>query len=93
MDAPKQSQQPQQPPLQQPQQPAPQQPQQPQQPLPALNWSYFNLEFAGRPAENAEAHLLHTNGWMNIHNIPDGLKVGRFCLTLVDEARLWYESL
>ena len=30
---------------------------------------------------------------MNIHNIPDGLKVGRFCLTLVGEARLWCESL
>ena len=30
---------------------------------------------------------------MNIHNIPDDLKLGRFCLTLVGEARLWYESL
>ena len=40
-----------------------------------------------------EAHLLYTNDWMNIHNIPDDLKVGRFCLTLAGEARLWYESL
>ena len=30
---------------------------------------------------------------MNIHNIPEGLKVVRFCLTLVGEARLCYESL
>ena len=30
---------------------------------------------------------------MNIHNIPVDLKVGRFCLKLVGEARLWYESL
>ena len=30
---------------------------------------------------------------MNIHNIPVEIKVGRFCLTLVGEARLWYESL
>ena len=95
MDAPEQ---PQQPPSQQPQKspPQPQPPQQPQQlqqPLPALNWSHFMPEFAGRPAEDAEVHLLCTNDWMNIHNIPDGLKLGRFCLTLVGEARLWYESL
>ena len=108
MVAPKQPQQPQQPPLQQPQQPQqpplqqpqqpqqpspqPQQPEQPHQPQPALNWSHFNPEMAGRPAEDVEAHLLCTNDWMNIHNIPEGLKVGRFCLTLVGEARLWYES-
>ena len=84
---------------QQPEQVAPQGPQQPPavpqnvQPQPALNWSHFKPEFVGRPAENVEAHFLCTNGWMNIHNIPDDLKVGRFCLTLVGEARLWYESL
>ena len=53
----------------------------------------FKPELAGRPAEDAEAHLLCTNDWMNIHNIPDSLKVGTFCFTLVGEARLWYESL
>ena len=80
---------------QQPQQVAPQRPQQPptvlqnvQQPQPTLNWSHFKPEFAGRPAEDVEAHLLCTNDWMNIHNIPDDLKVGMFCLTLVGEARL-----
>ena len=90
MDAPKQQQQ----------QVAPQGPEQPptvpqnvQQPQPALNWSHFKPEFEGQPAEDVEAHLLHTNDWMNNHNIPDDLKVGRFCLTLVGEARLWYESL
>ena len=92
MDAPKQQQQ-------QPQQQVvpqgPQQllavPQNVQQPI--LNWSHFRPEFAGTPEEDAKAHLLCTNDWMNIHNIPVDLKVGRFCLTLVGEARLWYESL
>ena len=27
------------------------------------------------------------------HNFPEAVKVERFCLTLVGEARLWYESL
>ena len=58
-----------------------------------MNWSHFKPEFVGRPAEDAEVHLLCTYDWMNILNIPDDLKVGRFCLTLVGEARLWYESL
>ena len=30
---------------------------------------------------------------MNTHNFPKGVKGQRFCLTLVGEARLWYESL
>ena len=30
---------------------------------------------------------------MNIHNIPVDLKVGRFYVTLIGEARLWYGSL
>ena len=30
---------------------------------------------------------------MEAHNFPDGDKVRHFCLTLVGEARLWYESL
>ena len=28
-----------------------------------------------------------------MHDFPDHIKVQRFCLTLVGEARLWYESL
>ena len=40
-----------------------------------------------------EAHLLHTNDWMETHNFQQGVKVQRFCLTLIGEARLWYGSL
>ena len=30
---------------------------------------------------------------MEAHNFPEGDKVRHFCLTLIGEARLWYESL
>ena len=30
---------------------------------------------------------------MNTHDFPDGVKVQRFYLTLMGEARLWYASL
>ena len=30
---------------------------------------------------------------MDTHAFPEGVKVQHFCLTLVGEARLWYESL
>ena len=30
---------------------------------------------------------------MDTHGFPDHVKVQRFCMTLVGEARLWYESL
>ena len=40
-----------------------------------------------------EAHLLRTNNWMDTHDFQDQVKVQRFCLTLVGEARLWYKSL
>ena len=62
-------------------------------PMPQLNWSHFNPEFAGEPHEDAEAHLLMPNYWMDIHAFPEGVKVQRFCLTSVGEAMLWYESL
>ena len=57
-----------------------------------LNWSYFKPDFSGKP-EDAEAHLLRTNDWMTTHDFPDDQKVRRFCLTLLGEARLWYETL
>ena len=57
------------------------------------NWSCFKPEFSGKPDEDAEVHLLHTNDWMNAHHFIDGVKVQRFCLTLLGEARLWYQSL
>ena len=58
-----------------------------------LNWSYFKPEFSGKPDEDAEACLLCTNDWMNAHHSVEGVKVQRFCLTLLGEARLWYHSL
>ena len=61
--------------------------------MPQLNWSHFKPGFTGKPDEDAEAHLLRTNGWMDIHAFEEGVKVQRFHLTLVGEARLWYESL
>ena len=33
------------------------------------------------------------NDWMNAHHFVDGIRVQRFCLTLLGEARLWYQSL
>ena len=67
----------------------PQAPQAPQgQQLVHLNWSYFQPEFSGKPDEDAGAHLLHSNGWMNVYHFIDGVNVQRFCLTLLGEPRL-----
>ena len=72
----------------------PQVPQAPQgQPFIHLNWSNFKPEFSGKPDDDAEVYLLHTNDWMDTHHFIDGVKVQRFLLTLLDEARLWYQSL
>ena len=56
-----------------------------------LNWSYFKPEFSGKPDDDAEAHLLCTNDWMTTHHFVEGVKVQRFCLTLLGEARLRYQ--
>ena len=61
--------------------------------VPQLNWSHFKPEYSGKPDEYAEAHLLRTNDWLDTHKFLNQVKVQRFCLTLVGEARLWYESL
>ena len=53
-----------------------------------LNWSHFKPEFSGKPEEDAEAHLLRTNDWMDTNQFQEGVKVKRLCLTLVGEARL-----
>ena len=71
----------------------PQQPTQPAQHVPQFNWSYFKPEFSGKPEEDVEAHLLRKNDWMDTNQFQEGVKIQRFCLTLVGEARLWYESL
>ena len=74
--------------------PAPQAPQAQQQPAqqvqqqPYLNWSHFKPEFSGKPEEDAEAHLLTTDDWMNTHQFQDDVKVQRFCLTLVGKLDL-----
>ena len=70
-------------------------PTQPIQPgaMPQVNWSHFKPEFTGKPDGDADAHLLRTNDWVDTHAFPEGVKVQRFYLTLVGEARLWYESL
>ena len=58
-----------------------------------LNWSNFKPESSGKPEEDAEAHLLHSNDWMEAHHFDEDIRVQRFCLTLLGEARLWYHSL
>ena len=83
--------------VQQPQNPGNPDPLPVQPPMPMannqLNWSHFRPEFSGTPNEDAESHLLQTEDWMTTHNFPEDQKVGRFCLTLMGEARLWYATL
>ena len=57
-----------------------------------LNWSHIRPEFSGK-LEDVEAHLLRTEYWMTTHNFPEEEKVRRFCLTLMQGARLWYATL
>ena len=57
------------------------------------NWIGKKPECSGKPEEDAESHLLSTRYWMEVHNFPEGEKVRHFCVTLIGEARLWYESL
>ena len=58
-----------------------------------INWSNFKPEFSGKLVEDAGAHLLHSNDRMNAHHFVDGVKFQRFCLKLLGEARLWFQSL
>ena len=58
-----------------------------------INWSNFKPEFSGKPEEDVEAHILCSNDWMNAHHFNEDTKVQRFCLTLLGEARLWFQSL
>ena len=57
------------------------------------NWIGKKPEFSGKPEEDAESHLRSTRDWMEAHNFPEGEKVRHFCVTLIGEARIWYESL
>ena len=65
-------------------------------PIPQIiyqNWIEKKPEFSGKPEEDMEFHLLSTRDWMEVHNFPEGEKVRHFCVTLIDEARLFYKSL
>ena len=57
------------------------------------NWIGKNPEFSSKPEEDAESHLRSTRDWMEAHNFPEREKVRHFCVKLIGEARLWYESL
>ena len=57
-----------------------------------LNWSNLKQEFSRKPDGDTEVHLLCLNDWMNAHCFVDGVKVQRFCLTLLGEVRLWFHS-
>ena len=78
-------------PMQHPQQLVPAQPVVPVPQVFYPNWIGKKPEFSGKPEEDAESHLLSTRDWMEAHNFPNEVKVRCFCLTLVGEARLWYE--
>ena len=85
-------------PMQLPQQPVPVQPVPTGMIMPApqvvyQNWMEKKPEFSGKPEEDVESHLLSTRDWMEAHNFSDEVKVRHFHLTLIAEARLWYESL
>ena len=58
-----------------------------------LTGQILSQNFQEKPEEDAEAHLLHSNDWMEAHHFDAGIRVQRFCLTLLGEARLWYHSL
>ena len=58
-----------------------------------INWSNFKPEFSGKTEEDAEAHLLCSNNWMTAHHFNENVKVQRFCLTLLGETRLWFQSI
>ena len=62
-------------------------------PVPPINWSHFQPEFAGKPDKDVEAYLLRTNDRKDTYSFPEGVKAQRFFLALVGKARLWYEPL
>ena len=64
-----------------------------QQQIIHLNWLNFQTRIFRKPDEGAKVHLLHSNDWMNTYCFADGVKVQRFSLTLLGEARLWYHPL
>ena len=80
--------------LQDPQPPAPPAPQlQHGQHKMNINWLHFKPEFSGKTEKDVEPYLLWTNDRMNAHHFLENIKVKRYCLMLIGEARLWYPSL
>ena len=53
--------------------------QQPEQHVPQLNCSHFKPRLSGKPEEDAKAHLLTMNNWMDTHQFQEDVKVQRFC--------------
>ena len=45
-----------------------------------INWSNFKPEFSGKPDEDTEVHLFHSNDWTNAHHFIDGAIVQDFVL-------------
>ena len=39
-----------------------------------LNWSNFKPEYSGKPEEDADAHLLCWNDWMEAHHFNEDIK-------------------
>ena len=58
-----------------------------------LTGQIVNQNFQENGEEDAEAHLLRSNDWMEAHHFNEDIRVQRFCLTLLGEARLLYHSL
>ena len=48
-----------------------------------LNWSNFKAEFLGKPEEDPEAHLLHSNDWMDAHHFNEDIDTSFSCITLL----------
>ena len=58
-----------------------------------LTGQILNQNFQENQKKMQRAHLLQSNDWMEAHHFNEDIRVQRFCLTLLGEARLWYHSL
>ena len=58
-----------------------------------INWSILSHNSQENLMKMQKYIYFIQNNWMNAHSFVDGVKVQRFCLTLLGEARLWFQSL
>ena len=58
-----------------------------------INWLIFKPEFSEKPEEDAEAHLLCSNDWMNTHHFIDGVKIPKILSYITRRSKLWFQSL